>query len=184
MVELGVEALGVRTESGRTLAELVGESAVLLVFLRHFGCSFCRKTISDVAELKGELAARGVRPVFVHLGTAAIAKAHFDYYGIGEVERVNDPEAKVYRLPEFGLRRVNAWWHLVNPLVWWGWLKGAIFTHGIGKIEGDGDQMPGVFFVREGRVVRGHVYRTIADEVDFLGLLRKVQVGGDFIRGS
>jgi hypothetical protein len=144
---------------------------VLLVFLRHFGCSFCRKAISDVAELQDELATRGVRPVFVHLGTVEIAKAHFDYYGCSDVERVHDPEAAVYRLPAFALRRVNPWWHLVNPVVGWGWLKGTVFQHGIGKIEGDGHQMPGAFFLKGAKVVRGHVNKTIADEVDYLGLV-------------
>jgi len=163
---------GVRTESGATLLELAEASPVLLVFLRHFGCSFCRKAIGDVAELRGELAARGVRPVFVHLGTVQIAKAHFDYYGLSDVERIHDPTAAVYRLPAFGLRRVNPWWHLVNPVVGWGWLKGAVFQHGIGKIEGDGHQMPGVFFLKGAKVVRGYVNKTIADEVDYLGLIR------------
>src|ERR1700721_2645179 len=83
----------ISTESGVSLLELTEASPVLLVFLRHFGCSFCRKAISDVAELAPELERRGVRPVFVHLGTAEIAKAHFDYYGLSDVERVNDPEA-------------------------------------------------------------------------------------------
>ena len=139
------EALaGVRTESGATLLELVEASPVLLVFLRHFGCSFCRKAISDVAELQGELKKRGVRPVFVHLGTVEIAKAHFDYYGLGDVERVNDPEAAVYRLPAFGLRKVNPWWHLVNPAVWWGWLKGPIFQHGSGRLKAMGSRCRGL----------------------------------------
>ena len=29
-----------RTETGRTLLELLDESPLLLIFLRHFGCSF------------------------------------------------------------------------------------------------------------------------------------------------
>ena len=78
----------IRTESGASLLELTEASPVLLVFLRHFGCSFCRQAISDVADLKDELAKRGVRPVFVHLGTPERAKPFFDYYGIGDVERV------------------------------------------------------------------------------------------------
>jgi len=162
---------GVRTESGATLLELAEASPVLLVFLRHFGCSFCRKAISDVAELKGELAARGVRPVFVHLGTVEIAKTHFDYYGLSDVERVNDPEAAVYRLPVFALGRQSPWWHLMTPAVWWGWLKGTIFKHGIGKIEGDGHQMPGIFFLNGATVVRRFIYKTIADEPDYRKLV-------------
>src|ERR1700744_4189140 len=93
----------IRTESGASLLELAEASPVLLVFLRHFGCSFCRKAISDVAELRGELERRGVRPVFVHLGPADLAKVYFEYYGIGDVERINDPGAKIYQHPVFQL---------------------------------------------------------------------------------
>jgi hypothetical protein len=34
-----------RTETGRTLLSLLDESPLLLIFLRHFGCSFCRQTL-------------------------------------------------------------------------------------------------------------------------------------------
>src|SRR5580658_11272154 len=97
----------IHTESGANLLALAEASPVLLVFLRHFGCSFCRQAISDVAELRGELDRRGVRPVFVHLGTPERAKPFFDYYGIGDVERVSDPEAKVYHMPVFALPRMH-----------------------------------------------------------------------------
>ena len=42
-----------RTETGRTLLELVDESPFLLIFLRHFGCSFCRQTLDDVSRIRG-----------------------------------------------------------------------------------------------------------------------------------
>jgi hypothetical protein len=158
----------IRTESGASLLELAEASPVLLVFLRHFGCSFCRKAISDVADLRGELGERGVRPIF---GPSELAKVYFEYYGLGDVERVNDPEAAVYRLPVFALGRKNPFLQAMNPVVWVGWLKGAIFKHGIGKIQGDGHQMPGIFFLRGARIVRGFKYRTIADEPDYLKLV-------------
>jgi hypothetical protein len=56
-------------------------------------------------------------------------------------------------------------------VVWWGWLNGTIFKHGIGKIEADGHQMPGAFFLKGTQVVRGYVNKTIADEVDYLRLV-------------
>jgi hypothetical protein len=161
----------VRTESGASLLGLAEASPVLLVFLRHFGCSFCRKAISDVAELRGELERRGVRPVFVHLGPPELAKVYFEYYGIEDVERINDPEAAIYRSPEFQLGRQNVLWQLVTPKVLIGWLKGAIFKHGIGKIQGDGDQMPGIFFLKGGTIVRRFIYKTIADEPNYLKLV-------------
>src|ERR1700723_3689633 len=139
--ELSLALSSIHTESGANLLSLAEASPVLLVFLRHFGCSFCRQAISDVADLRGELNRRGVRPVFVHLGTPERAKPFFDYYGIGDVERVSDPEARVYQLPMFAVPRIHPARTLFQPSVWVGWLKGALFKHGIGAIKEEGHQM-------------------------------------------
>jgi hypothetical protein len=175
MVEAETEVAGtlssIRTESGASLLALAEESAVLLIFLRHFGCSFCRMTISQIGELRAELSARGVRPVFVHLGTSDIAKAHFDFYELSDVERIHDPDAAIYRSPVFGLGQQSPWWQLVNPFVWFGWLKGTIFKFGIGKIQGDGSQMPGVFFLRGPKIVSKFVYKNISDQPKWLKLV-------------
>jgi peroxiredoxin len=161
----------VHTESGASLLELAEASPVLLVFLRHFGCSFCRQAISDVADLRGELDQRGVRPVFVHLGTPERAKPFFDYYGIGDVERVSDPEAAVYRLPMFAISRIHPVLTLFQPAVWVGWLKGSLFKHGIGAIKEDGKQMQAIFFLKGPKIVREYRYKTIADEPNYLKLV-------------
>jgi peroxiredoxin len=161
----------IRTESGKSLLELVEASPVLLVFLRHFGCSFCRQAISDVADLSGELDKRGVRPVFVHLGTPERAKPFFDYYGIGDVERVSDPGAVVYQHPVFALSQIHPFLTLFQPSVWVGWLNGAIFKHGIGPIKEDGHQMQGIFFLKGPKIVRQFRYKTIADEPNYLKLV-------------
>jgi peroxiredoxin len=169
--EVSLALTSIHTESGASLLSLVEASPVLLVFLRHFGCSFCRQAISDVADLRGELDRRGVRPVFVHLGTPERAKPFFDYYGIGDVERVSDPEAVVYQLPVFGLPRMHPALTLLQPSVWIGWLKGSIFKHGIGAIKEDGHQMQGIFFLKGPKIVRQFRYRTIADEPNYLKLV-------------
>jgi hypothetical protein len=161
----------IRTESGASLQELAEASPVLLIFLRHFGCSFCRQAISDIADLRGELARRGVRPVFVHLGTPERAKPFFEYYGIGDVERVSDPEAKVYQSPVFAISRIHPVLTLFQPSVWAGWFKGAIFKHGIGAIKEDGKQMQAIFFLKGPKIVREFRYKTIADEPNYLKLV-------------
>ena len=169
--ELAVALGSIETEAGTKLLSLVEESPVLLIFLRHFGCSFCRQAISDVAGLQAELASRHVRPVFVHLGPPDLARVYFEYYGLGDVERVNDPDASIYQLPVFGLGRKNPLGQALNPLVIFGWLKGTVFKHGIGKIQGDGHQMPGIFFLKGGKIVRRFIYKTIADQPDYLKLI-------------
>jgi len=87
------------------------------------------------------------------------------------VERVSDPEAKVYRLPVFALSRMNPMLTLFQPSVWMGWLKGPLFKHGIGAIKEDGHQMPGIFFLKGSKIVRTFRYRTIADEPNYLKLI-------------
>jgi peroxiredoxin len=162
----------IQTESGVSLLALAEASPILLVFLRHFGCSFCRKAISDVAELREELDRRGVRPVFVHLGSPELAKPYFDYYGLSNVERVSDPDGAVYQNPIFAVPRKNVLGQVLNPIVWMGWLKGPLFKHGIGKIQADADQMQAIFFLKGPHIVRRYYYKTIADEPDYLALIR------------
>ena len=158
-----------RTESGKTLLELVDERPVLLVFLRHFGCAFCRQAIDDVSKIRAELTARRVQVVFVHLGSPERAQPYFDYYGLSDVERVSNPDGSLYRDPAFTLARVSVF-QLFRPAVWIGWLKGAVFKYRIGLLKEDIQQMPGVFFLRDRAIANVYRHRTIADRPNYLEL--------------
>lgn len=160
-----------RTESNRSLLEVVDEAPVLLIFLRHFGCSFCRQALDQVSLIRNEIAARGARPVFVHLGSPERAKPYFDYYQLSTVERVSNPNASLYQHPAFALARLHPYLNALSLKVWKGWLSGALRKYGIGRIQEDGHQMPGVFFLKERKIVRGFRYQTIADEPDYLKLI-------------
>jgi hypothetical protein len=159
------------TETGRPLLEVVDASPVLLIFLRHFGCAFCRQALDQVSQIREQIRARGTNPVFVHLGSPERAKPYFDYYNLSDVERVSNPDASLYQHPAFALSRRNVFLNALSPAVWKGWLKGAMFKYGIGTIQEDGDQMPGVFFLKDRRIVRGFRYQSIADEPDYLKLI-------------
>lgn len=169
-VELANALQAFRTESGRTLFELVEESPILLIFLRHFGCSFCREALDQVAGIQEQLRARGVRPVFVHLGSPERAKPYFDYYKLSDVERVSNPDGSLYAHPVFHLLRKHPFFHFLVPANWKRWLQSAIRKHGIGRIQEDAHQMPGVFFLRDEKIVRSFRYRTIADQPNYLKL--------------
>jgi peroxiredoxin len=162
---------GTRTESGKTLLELVDERPVLLVFLRHFGCAFCRQAIDDVSKIRSELTARGVQVAFVHLGSPERAKPYFDYYGLADVERVSNPDGSLYREPAFALARVSLL-QLIQPAVWIGWFRGALFKYGVGLKKEDIQQMPGVFFLRDRAIANVFRHRTMADRPDYVGLAR------------
>jgi len=158
-------------ESGRSLLDLIDESPVMLVFLRHFSCAFCAQTLDRVSQVREQIAAKGARPVFVHLGSPERAKPYFDYYHLSDVERISNPDASLYQLPLFALGRTNPFLHFLNPTVWRGWLKGAMFKYGIGMIKEDAEQMPGVFFLKNRKIERAFRHKTIADEPDYLKLV-------------
>jgi hypothetical protein len=156
------------TQEGSNLSELSHHSPLLIVFLRHFGCTFCREACRELARLRPGLEARGTRLVLVHMGSEAEAQAFFEGFGLGDVLRVGDRVRWLYRA--FGLRR-GSLWQLLGPRVWWrGFRAGVIHGHGIGRLEGDALQMPGVFLVHHDEMLRSHVHRDASDRPDYTQL--------------
>jgi hypothetical protein len=76
-----------------------------------------------------------------------------------------------YQHPLFDLARTNPLSHFLKARVWAGWLKGALFTYGIGTIQEDAHQMPGLFYLKASEIIRKYRYRTIADDPDYLKLI-------------
>jgi hypothetical protein len=56
-----------KTQYGETLESLTTKQPVLLVFLRHFGCTFCREAVAELSELRRKIEANGTQLAFVHL---------------------------------------------------------------------------------------------------------------------
>jgi hypothetical protein len=177
-LELSKSLAPFHTESGHSLLELINESPVLLIFLRHFACAFCAQTIDRVSKLRSQIEAFDVRPVFVHLGSPERAKPYFDYYHLSDVERISNPAATLYQVPAFALGRTNPLSHFFRPKVVAGWVKGAAFKYGIGMIKEDAEQMPGVFLIKDHRVVHAFRHRTIADQPDYVKMARAATKAG------
>jgi peroxiredoxin len=155
-----------RTNTGATIAEISQRAPVLLVFLRHSGCTFCREALADLAQQRAALERAGTQLVLVHLSDDASFGAFAAGYGLGDVPRVSDPERALYRA--LGLRRAS-FLEMLNPRVWWRGFQAAILEkHGFGGAQGDVAQMPGVFLIRDGGVVAGHMHRSPADRPDYL----------------
>jgi len=124
-----------------------------------------------VSKIRTTIESRGIRPVFVHLAPPERARLYFDQYHLSDIERVSNPAASLYLQPIFGLQRKNVLLQLLVPHVWKAWLQGALRNHGIGLVKEDADQMPGIFYLRNRAIVRSFLYRTIADEPDYLRLI-------------
>ena len=161
----------VSAQNGESLTEMAEKQPVMLVFLRYFGCSFCREAISDIAKRREKFEASGFRVIFVHMApSASIAEKFFKKYKLYPVDHIADPEKRFYQA--FGLRRgtPQQLFGLMN------WIRGfqasVLEGHGAepdfeNQDLGDGFQMPGVFVLHKGETLRSYIHRYAHDRPDY-----------------
>ncbi|MTB53546.1 peroxiredoxin-like family protein [Lewinella sp. W8] len=158
-----------RTHDGRLIEAISKKRPVLLVFLRHFGCTFCREALSDLSRRKHEIDKLGGELVLVHMSTPEIAEKYFAKYDLRGVAHVADPPCRFYQ--GFGLTKGTA--RQLFGLHSWirGFQAGVIDGHGIGKELGDGFQMPGVFVILNGMVRNQFVHKLAGERPEYVDLL-------------
>ena len=61
------------TSDGISLREQSFQQPVMLVFLRHFGCTFCREALADISESRQRIEKAGTKLIFVHMASNEIA---------------------------------------------------------------------------------------------------------------
>ena len=154
----------VQTNSGETPAAMSQRAPVLMAFLRHTGCPFCREAAADLAQERAMFESLGVRLALVHMGDDRLGKQFFESYGLADMPRVADPERTLYRA--FKLRR-GGLRQLFGIRVWRRAVSAALRGHWPGAFQGDSFQMPGLFLIRNGEIVRTFRYETAADRPDY-----------------
>ena len=162
------------TQSGDNIMDLSAASPVLLVFLRHAGCSFCRETLGDLARERGVIERSGTRIVLVHMGETAAFDALLLKYGLSEVDRISDADRDLYRA--FGIKRGTLRQLFGLKVLWRGLLGGVVAKHGIAPAKTDSSQMPAIFLVHHASIVRRFRHRSAADRPDYLAFCRGATV--------
>ncbi len=142
---------------------------VLLVFLRHFGCTFCKETAAIIASQRTAIEANGTRIVMVHMSPQERGDTFFAEYSLNGVDHVSDPSRALYRA--FGLKR-GSLLRLFGPKVWWRGLVATLSGNKAGRLEGDGFQMPGAAVIYRGQLAELYRHSTAADRPDYLALTR------------
>ncbi|MGE5194609.1 MAG: SelL-related redox protein [Deltaproteobacteria bacterium] len=167
-LEMAPEVLtGAKTQKGESLDELSRRAPVLVVFLRHSGCPFCRQALADVSEKRQAISAAGAQIALVHLQSDVEAAKLFARYGLDDVPRISDPGQALYRafqLPRGSLAQVT------GPGVWREGLKSLLSGNLPGIPSADVRQMPGVFLVHDGRVLRSFRHAMSGDRPDYVDL--------------
>jgi hypothetical protein len=153
-----------KVNSGKYLTEISHQGPVLLIFIRHFGCTFCRETVSDVKKLDREIKMKGLTPVFVHMSDPDFGEQFFEKYYKEAIYHVSDPNRSLYKslkmkrgtiLQVFGLK---SWFRFLYA----GLLKG----HGLGQLEGDGLQLGGIFVLKKDQIVYSHLMKSVHEQFD------------------
>ncbi len=165
------------TQDGRSLASLSDEGPILLVLLRHLGCTFCRETLADIAAQRHAIESAGARIVFVHMGEDEKTRYLFERYRLEDIPRISDPDAALYRT--LGLERASLM-QVYGPGMWRYTVQSILLDgHGMGQIVGDRFQMPGAFLIHKGTVVSGFRHQRISDHPDYMGMVRCLTSGED-----
>lgn len=158
----------IMSQRGATLLELSRQSPLLVVFLRHSGCTFCREAVADIADHREEIEALGTGIAVVHLGQSEPVEL-LNKYDLTDVHSFRDPLCTLY--DAFGLSMAS-FGQLLGPRVWWRGLLAGLSGHGAGRFGGNVFRMPGVFLLHNGEIVRSYRHKSAADRPDYVELAK------------
>ena len=162
------------SQRGATLTELSRHNPVLVVFLRHSGCTFCREAVSDIAEQREQIEANGTQIAFVHMGQAEPTEL-LEKYGVTDLHCFRDPSCSLY--DAFGLT-LGSFRQLLGPAVWYRGFRSWLSGHSAGALDGNVFRMPGVFLMDDGEVVRSYIHKSAADRPDYVSLSTLPETAG------
>lgn len=150
-----------------SLLTLSRERVVMLLFLRHFGCIFCREALADLGRVRNDLESRDVCVAIAHMHSEVEAAQFLPRFKLENAPRVSDPTRDLFRA--FGLRDGSAL-QIYSPVVLARAVSAAFRGLPGGPMSPEVRQMPGVFLLRNGRVIAGFVHDRISDRPDYRGL--------------
>lgn len=153
------------TVNGENIAELSNKNPIMLIFLRHFGCPFCKDSMLRLNKYKFQLSEKGIKIVVVYMVDEATAQPYLQQYELDDVLQVSDPEEIFYK--SFKLKR-GSFTQLFGLKVWLRWIELGVSKKLFNtKPEGNVSQMPGIFLLKDGKIVEQFNYNSIADIPDY-----------------
>ena len=159
--DLATAAGNFHLSTGETLAEASASRVLVLVFLRHFGCTFTRQILLGLEEIHHRAKSRNAELVLVHMlksgGEIRYLADHSD------VTRIADPRCELYRA--FGLGK-GGLLELAGPRVLWLAFVSIFKGCGVGHLAGDGRQMPGAFLFHRGEIIASQRAKSASDLPD------------------
>ena len=157
---------------GRTLVEISRNGPLMVVFLRHLGCTFCKETLQDLAQTRNEIEQLGVSIALVSMSHPKQVSRTLKKYGLEEVDQFCDGTCEMYRA--FGVKR-GSFLQLFGPKVVWRAIIATFKGNFLGTLKGDGFRMPSIFFLHQGEVQGSFRHRSAADRPHYIDLATRFQ---------
>jgi len=158
---LAMPVTGVNLTPGR-LREQLADDPMLLVFLRHLGCLFCRETVADLRA--GTERSPAFPPVLFFTQSTPVELRAFLRRDWPNARAVSDPERRFYAA--FGIERMSPF-DLLRPSLWAAERRARDKGIEGGERSGDIWRMPGVFLARKGELLWSHEFRHAGDRPDW-----------------
>jgi hypothetical protein len=150
------------------LFDLSFQTPLLLVCVRHLGCTFCRESIADLENQRQAVTHAGLTPVIVHMSTTEQMSQMLTQYGLSDVAQVSDPERQLFGALELRFGTLS---QLAGFSIFWRALaEGTVFRYGFGPFAGNGLQLSGAFIVKDGRILQAVRHKSAAERTDFAKL--------------
>ena len=155
----------IKVVTGENLHDLSMRKPIMLVFLRHFGCVFCREAIYDLSKKKEDLESRNIEIIFVHMTTPEIAEKYFSDFNLNSFKHISDESCELYA--QFGLVKGN----FSQLFGFNNWVRGfEAREKGINwtmERIGDSLQMPGIFLIINGQLRNSYIHKSVSDKPDY-----------------
>ncbi len=160
----------IQTNKGEDLAALSQKQPIMLFFLRHFGCTFCREALDEISKKRKSIEESGIKIVFVHMADEPTAKKYFTKFKMPDATFVGDSECKYYA--HFGLIKGSATQLFGLQSFVRGFQSGILKGYGLGGPIGDGFQMPGIFIIFRNEIRESYVHKLASDVPDYMKLAK------------
>jgi peroxiredoxin len=157
------------TNAGHNVYDMSHEKPVLVVFLRHFGCQFCREAMDELSKLRPKFGEMHTELVFIHMAEKKVAEDYFRKFNLAGVQHISDPTCHFYA--GFGLIK-GTFTQLFGLQSWFrGFTVQAKYGAEVGKHLGDNFQMPGAFTIFEGQIKDSFIHKNASDRPNYNKLL-------------
>lgn len=156
-----------RDADGVSIFEHSYRKPILMILLRHTGCSFCRRTLHELSQSLLQIRGSGYEVGIVHMDRDETMQEQLEQFDLQTVPRFHDPDKKLYKA--LGLKRSSILKMFKKEL----WEKGQeqLRDHGGAWPKSDPLQLPGAFLIDTGHVIAGETVLSPEEQPDFLALL-------------